>query len=119
MRIWNPFHRKQDPGDYSLSLELPADFRKFHHDNVSKLNREKVFAACKFLQEWIPEAEQQMIREKALKDPEWWTEFHFFGMMSVRNALRQNGFGEKEFGIDNLDDYAVGLVEVALGIVPL
>ena len=32
----------------------------------------------------------------------------------VRNALRENGFGEKDFGIDNLDDYAVDLVELAM-----
>lgn len=32
---------------------------------------------------------------------------------AVRNLLREHGFGEKEFGVDNLDDYYVPLVEVA------
>jgi len=100
-------------------LKLPEDWRKFHLDNISKLDRQKVQDAATFLLTKLSPEDQTMIREKAAKDPEWWTEHHMFGMMGLRNALRQSGFGEKEFGIDNLDDYAVGLVELALGITNL
>jgi hypothetical protein len=34
--------------------------------------------------------------------------------MSVRNLLRQKGFSEEHFGIDNLDDIYISLVEEAL-----
>lgn len=34
---------------------------------------------------------------------------------SIRNLLRQEGFGEPYFGIDNLDDFYVVFIEMALG----
>lgn len=34
--------------------------------------------------------------------------------MNVRNLLRANGFGESDLGVDNLDGYTVGLVELAV-----
>lgn len=40
---------------------------------------------------------------------------HFSWGMGVRNLLRTEGFGEDFFGIDNLDDYYVPLVELAVG----
>lgn len=40
---------------------------------------------------------------------------HFGWGMGIRNYLRQQGYGEKWFGIDNLDDFYVTLVEMALG----
>lgn len=99
--------------------DLPTDWRKFHSDNVTKLDRQKAFAAVTFLISWFPSDVAETIKNEARSDPEWWVRHHYGGMMACRNALRSNGFGEKDFGIDNLDDYAVGLVEVALGIVPL
>ncbi len=33
---------------------------------------------------------------------------------AVRNLLRTEGFGEKELGVDNLDDYYTALVEAAV-----
>ncbi len=100
--------------------ELPSDWRQFHRDNVAKLDPEKVENACTFLRGWFADgmdAVQVHELTEAIKvNPEWFTAHHFFGMMAVRNALRIHGFGEKCFGIDNLDDYAVGLVERAFGI---
>lgn len=54
---------------------------------------------------------------KAIReDHPWYTQdrFHFTCGMGVRNSLRENGFGEKEFGIDNLDDLYIGIIEKAL-----
>lgn len=48
------------------------------------------------------------------QNPEkWWVEHHFIWGMGIRNLLRKNGFGEQELGVDNLDDYYVGLIEQA------
>jgi hypothetical protein len=45
---------------------------------------------------------------------DWWLHYHFGYGMFVRNLLRDNGFGEREFVIDTLDDYWAGLVEAAV-----
>lgn len=45
---------------------------------------------------------------------EWRTPYRHDWLMNVRNLLRANGFGESDLGVDNLDDYAVGLVELAV-----
>lgn len=101
-------------------IELPKDWRQFHLENVAKLDRAKVEACVVFIQKnVIPDempSEIEDFRAAAEVNPTWWTADHHHWMMEVRNALRRAGFGEKEFGIQNLDDYAVGLVELALGI---
>lgn len=40
---------------------------------------------------------------------------HFGIGMAIRNALRQGGYGEQFFGIDNIDDYYSPIVELACG----
>ncbi len=96
------------------TLPEPTDWKKLHADNVAKLNPELVAAAVKLLQEKLADSFPD-IRKAMAADPQtWWVPYHFWAMMGVRNMLRQNGFGEKEFAIDNLDDYAVGLVELAV-----
>lgn len=48
-------------------------------------------------------------------DPEGWhVPHHFFWGMSVRNLLRNKGFGEAYFSVHNLDDIYTPLVEEAL-----
>jgi len=44
--------------------------------------------------------------------------FHFHGGMAIRNFFRTNGFGEKELGIDNLDNIYVSIVEEAVTSIP-
>ncbi len=88
--------------------------------------------AVKFLQEHVKKYKDNVIlKERINKDPEnWWaipyggspeigypgTSFHFSSGMSVRNVLRQNGFGEKEFKIDNLDDIYISLIEDSINL---
>ncbi len=45
----------------------------------------------------------------------WAIPHHFFWGMAVRNLLRQKGFGESYFSVENLDDFYIPLVEEALG----
>lgn len=44
----------------------------------------------------------------------WYAPYHFGWGMAVRNKLRDAGFGEKEFGVGNLDNIYVKLVEDAM-----
>lgn len=46
----------------------------------------------------------------------WYVGHHFFWGMGVRNLLRSKGFGESYFGIHNLDDIYIDLVEEALNL---
>ncbi len=101
-----------------VDAALPSDWRKFHADNVAKLDRRKALAAAEFLREWTRPVAAKLKAEMEA-DPEWWVGHHHGAMMSCRNELRANGFGERELGIDNLDDYAVGLLELALGVTTL
>jgi hypothetical protein len=101
-------------------IELPEDWRKFHLDNVRSIrDRAKVAAAVEFLRAAAWFADLETYRGRIEADPEWWAASHFAGMMAVRNELRGAGFGEEDLGVDNLDDYAVGLVELALGLTTL
>ena len=55
------------------------------------------------------------IRVEIAADPKGWiAPYHFFWGMTTRNALRQKGFGEQEFGIINLDNVYVTLIEEAV-----
>lgn len=50
-------------------------------------------------------------------DPDcWFAPYHFTWGMAVRNLLRDKGFDEAYFGIHNLDDIYIPLVEEALGL---
>jgi len=74
-----------------------------------------VDGAVAFLRRTIPPETRTLVRDYITADPQhWWVPYHFTTMMGVRNALRGAGFGEVELGIDNLDDYAVELVELAV-----
>lgn len=45
---------------------------------------------------------------------QWIIPYHFHWGMSVRNRLRDAGFGEQAFGIVNLDNVYVALIEAAV-----
>jgi hypothetical protein len=55
------------------------------------------------------------IREAIKSDPDGWNiPYHSFWGMGVRNFFRQEGFGEKYFGIDNMDCIYKFLIEDAV-----
>jgi hypothetical protein len=99
---------------------LPEDWRKFHADNVAKLDPVLRDGAVAFLADLLAhDGEIDKLRDLATasKTGDWFAAYHFHGGMWIRNKLRAAGFGEKELGIENLDDYYVGLIEIALGVV--
>ena len=71
--------------------------------------------AAAMLRAEIPASEQQQIRDSIAADPKSWsTPYHFWWGMSIRNVLRDRGFGERDFQIRNLDNIYVQLVEEAV-----
>ena len=70
--------------------------------------------ALAFLRTTLTPAQDQ-IRVAMQSDPAtWWAKYHFGWGMATRNALRRAGFGEEYFGVHNLDDIYIELVEEAL-----
>ncbi len=68
-----------------------------------------------FLRKRLGKGVQQMVREAIKGNPQsWWVSRHSSWGMRIRNELRKNGFGEKELGVENLDNVYVGLIEEAV-----
>jgi hypothetical protein len=108
-----------------------------HKARIAALDPAKVQAAVAYLRkmwsegakahlrEWIANCEE---KKMTLQDAIGYAEmlgttaechasiasFHFIGGMRVRNALRQADMGEEFFGVDNLDDIYVPLIEIAV-----
>ncbi len=72
--------------------------------------------AVVFLRKWIPHDTKREIREGLKRDRDFIIAGgrHFTWGMQVRNELRRNGFGEKNFEIDNMDNIYVELIREAL-----
>jgi hypothetical protein len=86
---------------------------------VALVPEEKKQAAVTFLRAMLSEFVQSQIREAISRDPHtWWADYHFHWGMSVRNALRDSGFGEEGLGISNLDFIYVQLIEAAVKETP-
>lgn len=95
----------------------PIDWASFHGDNIATLDPEKVEAAVRYLCDMLSPQSKQLIRKLAVRDPQgWWVAHHFHWGMGVRNLLRKGGFTEEYFRMGNLDDYYIGLVELAVGL---
>lgn len=96
---------------------IPEDWKKFHAENLRKMQPEKREAAIQFLRGYFADAPATVeeIRAAAAKKPQdWWSVYQFTWGMAVRNLLRRHHYGEADLGIDNLDDVYVGLIEAAL-----
>jgi len=111
-----------------FDLKLAAAAREEHGKSVAGLLPDKRKQAVEFLSIELGEAVldmQNMIAEDPLH---WWSKprggnrdigypgmsFHSSGGRALRNALRGAGMDEAWFGIGNLDDIYVGLVELAV-----
>jgi len=83
---------------------------------VARVPEEKKEAAAEFLRGLFTQEQKDQLREmmEGATDHFWVSPIHFWGGMAIRNALRQNGFGEKELGIENLDYIYARLIERAI-----
>jgi hypothetical protein len=73
---------------------------------------EKKKKAIKLLKKMIPNDIKLEIKTLINNDSEGWFGMYHHGWgTSIRNLLRRKGFGEKYFGINNLDDIYVELIE--------
>jgi hypothetical protein len=80
----------------------------------SGLSGEIKSPALTMLKDELSKSSEEII-SKYKQDPDyWWSPYHFSWGMSVRNLLREKGFGENYFSIHNLDDIYINLVEEAL-----
>ena len=76
---------------------------------------EKKAPALQLLRDKIDLRGQEEMRIAIRKSPEdWYVMGHFYFGMSVRNFLREHGFGEDYWPIWNLDDIYVHLLEEAI-----
>jgi hypothetical protein len=101
------------------SLAPGESLQDFHYRIYAKYSNDLKAPAVKMLRETIPEETQQEIRAAIAADPEYWaTPYHFWWGMSIRNLLREKGFGEDYWPIWNLDDIYVMLVEDAVRQTP-
>jgi len=80
----------------------------------NSLDKKTKKRAIKFLSKKIPQSKKEFLREEIKKDELWWCQYHFNVGMYIRNLLRDNGYGEKEFGITNLDDIYIQLLVDAI-----
>jgi len=70
--------------------------------------------AVTWLQGYLAPGVQAQIREcVAVRNPDWPVAYHLGWGMSLRNALREHGFGEDAMGVRNLDNIYIALVEEA------
>lgn len=70
--------------------------------------------AVTFLRGLLGEDGRARVRKRMRTSPgTWWMDIHFGAGMATRNRLRDAGFGEKRFDIDNLDNIYVALLEEA------
>ena len=97
-----------------MMLGEPKDWIVFNAENFAKLDPALRDAAVDMLREELS-GNAAAIREKIAENPQtWWAPYHFMWGMAVRNLLRERGFGEEQFMVDNIDDYYVSLVEAAV-----
>ena len=68
-----------------------------------------------YLRKRLSKGVQQMIREAIEGNPQcWWVSRHVTWGMRLRNEMRKSGHGEKDLGVENLDNVYVGLIEEAV-----
>ena len=98
-------------------FEFPRDWRAFNRGKLAKFDEPRLLQLKAFVENQLGKETRDRIRAMAVANPEWWVLYHFGWMMSFRNLLRDGGFGERELGVENLDDYAVPILEYALGVI--
>ena len=94
-------------------FDLDAAMEKLRED-YGKMDSALKEPAVAFLKDFTNN-DKEKIKEAITEDPDSWVApLHFYWGMGIRNALRTAGYDEKYFGINNLDDIYVYLIEDAV-----
>lgn len=93
------------------TAELIADERKKTYDAIPMEKRAPVLTIVAQLLKPMAQQIQTDFEKDKLN---WWKRGHFHWGLAVRNQLRRQGYDSKYFGVPNLDDIYVNLVEEAL-----
>jgi len=124
-------------------LRMSGSYRTPHEceEIFTAIDPEKVRAAAEHLRTWLPEPDRQRLSkiiaehghygwifhlhdEEVAAEPSHRSKAviaargHFQFATAVRNELRCSGFGERELGVQNLDDVYLFIVEEALKAQP-
>lgn len=85
---------------------------------VARVPQYKKEEAAKFLKTHFTEDEKYQLKNIYERSASiyWFSGYHFTTGMAIRNTLRENGYGEKYFDIDNLDYIYCLLLEMAIGV---
>ena len=96
--------------DAKMVCHTDAECQQMYADLTPEVKAPALAMLAEELKPAVPE-----IQKAYAADPEgWYVGYHFGWGMAVRNLLREKGFGEEYFGVHNLDDIYVALVEEAL-----
>lgn len=79
------------------------------------LTPEKKQPALELLRKELAPARADIVSDMERDGEHWIAGNHHGWGTSVRNFLRQSGYGEEYFGVHNLDDIYVALIEEAVG----
>lgn len=82
----------------------------------ASLDTELIAPALMMLAEELSDVRDEIIASAKADPEDWSTAYHMVWGMGIRNMLRDKGYGEEYFGVENLDDIYVPLVEDALHI---
>lgn len=95
-----------------------TELAKEEEELCAKVPVEDKLKAAEFLRGVFSENDVKKFRELYSEKEGgryWFSSYHFFGGMTIRNNLRKGGFGEEFFGF-NLDYIYVELIEIAIGV---
>jgi len=93
-----------------MTVSTPAERREAY--NV--IPPEVKAPALSLLAELLEPVAAEIRNDYAADAENWWKHGHFHFGLAVRNQLRRKGYDADYFGIANLDDIYVFLVEEAL-----
>lgn len=85
------------------------------NDILHTLDQKKVVAAADYIAKATDRETLLSFLNAIYEDPEsWWVQWHLHGSMGLRNYMREGGFGEKDMGVENLDDIYLPIFYKAL-----
>lgn len=99
-------------------MEQEYDPFEAARQDLEKAKSEELWnEAVQYLKDNMPDTLLEQTMELYAENGEnWIAPYHFTTGMWIRNELRNQGYGEKEFNISNMDNIYVDLLEEAAGV---